>query len=85
MANDPCLSHKHISSWSHEGRKYLDWIREKTEGTQVLILNKRAYEEFKTIAKEEGDKPRSIVDMENKIIEDFEESSIVLDSAERYI
>ena len=48
-------------------------------------MNKRAYEEFKTIAKEEGDKPRSIVDMENKIIEDFEESSIVLDSAERYI
>lgn len=48
-------------------------------------MNICTYEEFKMIAKEEGDKPRSIVDMENKIIEDFEESSIVLNSAERYI
>ena len=46
-------------------------------------MNIYAYEEFKMIAKEEEDKPRSSVDMGNKIIEGFKESSAVLDSAER--
>ena len=48
-----------------------------------MSMNICAYEEFKMIAKEEGYKPRSSVDMENKIIEDFKESSIVFESAER--